>query len=546
MSDSEGDAKQGGRNLGLTEKLTLKNWTQFKKKFLNVVKSKNKYCYSLLVKEKAPTFEVPGMNDMVANLNDEGEEVVIGGVVQEHRYFPDGREGGRLRNKMKEEMEKDEKTYKMMVPKIVAMLVASLSDEVIGSLSIDTKYDEAYEEDDLLAIWILTKFVATGEGADSIFIDITNFFDLKRSDKDWIQYTQKFAELAQKLLDRSLTQPQIINKIIDSFYIMGMRGFKPLELQIEQIMGKEDWPEWQKCVVKWRKIMTLKDKSKIKDDSDNGRINAMNANINTEDCGKCGNCNRGTKTFDLDEMNYIGACMSKPNRIRTANNTSKGEFPYECFNCGEVGHPNRRCPKKSSICTVCGQRHITGMHEKVMKSKEAYLKRKNERASGYKNGKTSSDSEDSMEAKLNNMPRAYKTSIDISEPDNDLDQWASAEALEMFENDMNEEGIDITDFNTDVMINDKRIDLQKMKELAGIQEEDLTDLQEGHFYDLQQYKKYKIGQSAGVSSLQWITNMAWKVVENITSNFNWQSSDTYFEDEVMEDDSIQDDFFNKN
>ena len=187
----------------------------------------------------------------------------------------------------------------------------------------------------------MVQFIATGEGADSFIIDVINLFELKREPNEWFKYTEKVCEYARKIMDRNMLAEEKITSLLSGYYILGMRGYKPLEIQIDRILGTDKWPDLQTTVNEFRKVMTLKGKGTLSNDSENDRITAMKTQVN--ECGSCNNCFRGCKTLDMDEMEYVGACNMKASK-----------FNGNCFNCGKQGHSNLYCQVRPwAICNIC-------------------------------------------------------------------------------------------------------------------------------------------------------------------------------------------------
>ncbi len=358
-----------------------------------------------------------------------------------------------------------------------------MSDNISSTLHLNDVFEAAYYDDDLLAIWTMVQFIATGEGADSFIIDVINLFELKREPNEWFKYTEKVCEYARKIMDRDMLAEEKITRLLSGYYILGMRGYKPLESQVDRILGTDKWPDLQTTVNEFRKVMTLKGKGTLNDDSENGRINAMKTSIN--ECGSCNNCVRGCKTFDMDEMEYIGACNMK---------TSK--FNGNCFNCGKQGHSNLYCQVRPwAICNICKNRHKTEFHDEALKIKRLSMAKRN-KDNSYKTNNNKGEDEQDNSKNINKrvLPKAYTAHLNIndSEIEEEIDQWAIGEAMDQFERDNDLVEMDVLNCNTNVTINNQPYGLRQMMEAAGINDEELIHINDQtEFNSVNQYNNYK-------------------------------------------------------
>ncbi len=267
-------------------------------------------------------------------------------------------------------------------------------------------------------------------------------------------------------------------------------------------MGNDDWPEWQLLATKWRKIMTLTNKRYIQDHKDTGKVIAMKTNLQEiqsvdYDCGDCINCRNGVKTLNMNTMTYVGACGARATYT----------FAGVCWNCGEKRHRNGECNKTAEICNKCKGAHRTDMHDIVYKSRGTYVNSK----TNYNNGNKSNSNGQSMHNKLKSMPKAFLSHIDASITDGDMQQWAISDAFEMYRdsNELEDEEqttMNIIDLNTNIKINDEVVDLAGMKILAGIDDNDLSNVEDIE-YNLDQYKKYKEIKEDQTTGCQRFANM---------------------------------------
>ncbi len=503
MDDSE---KFERRELGTKLKLNLSNWTKWRRHFLNEVKSKDKSIYNLLSKLVVPNFVVPDINAT--------EDITVGGVVRNQRIFSNNQEGRDKRLKLVTEKAAEEKNYKKYLPLVVAMLTASVEENIISQLYLNKDYQEAYDDDDLMAIWTMVQFIATGEGADSFVIDIVKFFECKRQHNDWFKVTEKLAEYARKIVERRIPDDEKINRMISGYYILGMRGFKPLERQVDNIISSDKWPDWQTAMNDFRKIMTLKDKSVLPDESEHGKISAMNTYVQYDECGNCMNCSQGSNSLNLDTMKYIGACVTKASK-----------FTGTCFNCGVKGHSNAYCKIRPwAICDICKNRHKTQFHDEAMSLRKASMERRNKISNSNKNNKKDDEYEDeSPYNKIRSLPKAYTAHLNLEdeETDDNVDQWAVAEAMDNYEKENQLTEFDLAGFHTNFEIKGNKMTLENMIESARMIEEDLLNIEDeerNEHIKADQYKRYKRRKRQEETGCNGIVN-AIKNLGTAISNF---------------------------
>ena len=250
------------------------------------------------------------------------------------------------------------------------------------------------------------------------------------------------------------------------------------------------------------------------DHKDTGKIVAMSTNIKDiqsvdYDCGNCMNCINGVKTLNMNSMTYVGACGARATYT----------FGGSCWNCGEKGHRNGECSKPAETCNKCKGAHRTDLHDVVFKSRGSYMASKNNY--NNKNDYKSNNNNQSMHNKLKTLPKAYLSHIDTSVTDGDMQQWAISDAFDMYREAIEEDNddqtaINIIDLNTNLKINGDIIDLAKMKKLAGIEDENLTDVNEIE-YNLEQYKRYKQIKENDVTGCQRFANLICDIANGMTS-----------------------------
>ena len=179
----------------------------------------------------------------------------------------------------------------------------------------------------------------------------------------------------------------------------------------------------------------------------------------------CMNCSQGSNSLNVDTMKYIGACATK---------TSK--FTGTCFNCGVKGHSNAYCKIRPwAICDICKNRHKTQFHDEAMSLRKASMERRNKMANSNKNNKKEDEDEDkSPYSKIRSLPKAYTAHLNLEdeETDDNVDQWAVAEAMDNYEKENQLTEFDLAGFHTNFEIKGNKMTLENMIESTRMIEED--------------------------------------------------------------------------
>ena len=84
--------------------------------------------------------------------------------------------------------------YKDEKATMMGVLYKSVSDSILGDMKLNDKFEEMRMGADLLALHELAHYASTGQGAHSIYLDITRLAELRIKDDNHNQYYTEYNE----------------------------------------------------------------------------------------------------------------------------------------------------------------------------------------------------------------------------------------------------------------------------------------------------------------------------------------------------------------
>jgi hypothetical protein len=122
--------------------------------------------------------------------------------------------------------------------KAISMMMESLSEDLESKVRTHVDFPAADGADDALGIWQIIEQVATGQGAHSISVDISQLLKLKQ-DEDYFGYVREFRRLEQSLKKKEAVPSKLLESILDGIFVLGLNRMEfP---QLKEMFGKQVW-----------------------------------------------------------------------------------------------------------------------------------------------------------------------------------------------------------------------------------------------------------------------------------------------------------------
>jgi len=425
MNDKDEDRNKWNSIRIIKENLSTDNWVTFNEQFILVVAKHNKDVYTLITTGKAPKWKLPTMDDTRPVINiDTGEIVLDGhGVVAREKVFKNDEVGKEDFKFKMNTMRKRIQAYEDAITPCIVTLIQHIEDPLMRVMKLDKdKYTKAYDEDDIVTLYALARFASTGQGADSLYIDLVRMSTIKVENGDWVKFTYLFQELRKRILGSSVSKEEIIEKFFDALFIIRSgEGVRALEKLVGEIMCMKEWPTADKCISVWNTMLTTKKNLDIKTETEK-KEGALSANMST--------LQSQIKTLQ-EQVSSYGSTASDLQALYTK---SPGEISnIICHNCGKKGHGKKRCRLPPAKCNNCGEQHITSQHDSVMRIQKRvnssdHVERKWTNTSNTKQAHVADltyddDPEDTIERQIEDEIEEYKNSMSRFE---DIDDTASS------------------------------------------------------------------------------------------------------------------------
>jgi len=363
MNEKEEDRFKWGSIRIIKENLSTDNWVSFNEQYLLVVAKHNKDVHTLIVTGKAPKWKQPSLEDMKPVLNDDTGEIILDGhgAIAMERVYRNNEEGKEDFKFRKSTMRKRIQAYEDAITPCIVTLIQHTEEQLLRIMKLDKqKYMTAYEEDDIVTLYALARFASTGQGADSLYIDLVRMSTIKVENGDWVKFTYLFQELRKRILGSSVKKEDIIEKFFDALFIIrSSERVRALAQLVGEVMCLKEWPSADKCISVWNTMLTTKKNLDMKSETEK-KEGALSANMTT------------LQAQVKDLQNQVISYSSISNEIQALYTKSPSTSINNmiCYNCGKKGHGRRRCRSPPSKCNDCGEQHITSQHDAVMKTQK--------------------------------------------------------------------------------------------------------------------------------------------------------------------------------
>ena len=110
-----------------------------------------------------------------------------------------------------------------------------------NNIKNDNNFEDYRMKANLYELYMLAKMASTGQGAHSIYIDITKLMELEIKDDNHNNYCTHYKASVAKIRDSRKTAEEILNSMIDAKYYMGLIKSKQQERQLHDMMSKAVW-----------------------------------------------------------------------------------------------------------------------------------------------------------------------------------------------------------------------------------------------------------------------------------------------------------------
>jgi len=384
--------KDGGDAVGLSTMrdgsrfmLEMDNWVKWREHLVAYFKRSNDV-YTLLTSGRSPVFDLPNMVEPV--MYGEGELRrqslnAAGALVWRTNPIYDRPDGELLYREQRKEMkDRMQKFNEIDLPKLMSILSVHVGITVHNKVTSMPEYDTKYRDND--ACWIMEalEFVATGRGAHTVHMSSVSILKMKPLGTDQASIAAYFKEFIEerRKLKACGTAETVLNAMIDSAFIMSMRGVPALSKEMDEIWKSDQWPNTDDCIDKWMKILTVKAALSPTPEDETGKLVAHSANMNmkeriswVEDTqSQIANMQRQLAKVSFDDPVAYAVATGGSGIGKKKIGVGKGKSAERlCFNCMSKDHLYADCPEIKVTCSVCKKQHHTKVHDTVEKLKAA-------------------------------------------------------------------------------------------------------------------------------------------------------------------------------
>ena len=226
--------------------------------------------------------------------------------------------------------------------KLIHVMLSHLSTGVETKVKANPEFGDAFRSGNLLKVWQIVEFTATGQGAHSIGVDLTALLKLKQHGNDFAKYLTSFRERIAAITRSGKTAAQLWALMLNVIFILGLSQ-EMFARQLDEVYSRAEWPEYDELAAVLLRHTTVIDSiERMAKDNPDGIVSA--------------------------------------NVASTRSTTAGGErYDDDCHNCGRKGHRRSDCPEKPSKCDGCGER---GHMPKYCAIVQRYAKSRARSASG--------------------------------------------------------------------------------------------------------------------------------------------------------------------
>ena len=200
--------------------------------------------------------------------------------------------------------------------KAISMMMESLSEDLESKVRTHVDFPAADGADDALGIWQIIEQVATGQGAHSISVDISQLLKLKQ-DEDYFGYVREFRRLEGSLKKKEGDPAKLLESILDGIFVLGLNRMDfP---QLKEMLGKQVWTTRAQLSEELGRYLTTTE-----------RITAV--------------------MLKKEE----GAVNANSVKFKDQKGDKHGKMKWVCYNCGG-NHGKMKCSKGPQVCGKCGR-----------------------------------------------------------------------------------------------------------------------------------------------------------------------------------------------
>ena len=285
--------------------------------------------------------------------------------------------------------------------KLIHVMLSHLSTGVETKVKANPEFGDAFRSGNLLKVWQIVEFTATGQGAHSIGVDLTALLKLKQHGNDFAKYLTSFRERIAAITRSGKTAAQLWALMLNVIFILGLSQ-EMFARQLDEVYSKVEWPDYDELAAVLLRHTTVIDSiERMAKDNPDGIVSA--------------------------------------NVASTRSTTAGGErYDDDCHNCGRKGHRRSDCPEKPSKCDGCGER---GHMQKYCAIVQRYAKSRARSASGQGSRGSTHEKKGTKPSKVNErFKKAAALAADISESISELEHHLGDEQEELSSEDDGEYG----------------------------------------------------------------------------------------------------------
>ena len=182
-------------------------------------------------------------------------------------------------------------------------------------MRVNEGFAEAERNDDSLKLYQIIEAEASGQGAQSIAVSVSELLNLKMKG-DFFLYLKEFRRIADVLKKQEPDPAKLLEAILDGKFVIGLEY--PMFPQLNEMFGKRQWPGREDLAGELGRYLTTTD-----------RIHGL---------------------LDPDQQQQHQRQQVSANWTR-----QRGSNEDICFNCNQAGHRSMDCPKQPNKCKDCGR-----------------------------------------------------------------------------------------------------------------------------------------------------------------------------------------------
>jgi hypothetical protein len=128
---------------------------------------------------------------------------------------------------------------KVMRQRLCGFLLGILSTAVDQKVRVNEGFAEAERNDDSLRLYQIIEAEASGQGAQSIAVSVSELLNLKMKG-DFFLYSKEFRRIADVLKKQEPDPANLLEAILDGKFVIGLEY--TMFPQLNEMFGKRQWP----------------------------------------------------------------------------------------------------------------------------------------------------------------------------------------------------------------------------------------------------------------------------------------------------------------